>query len=329
MTLEFGKKASEGNGLNAIAPGFGFNQKAWNLSNISVTDYYVKAGSICRQVKKDVEARNWEGKSYLELCDFVENGIKNLGAAPAFPCNVCANESAAHYTAEIDDQKTVPHNSILKVDLGAHIDGFIADTAVTLCYNEELLDMAEATKSALNEALKVIKDGARTSDVGRVVEAYALRRGYLPISNLSGHMLDKYVIHAGTSVPNVWSPSFSSFKQGRFYAVEPFFTSSSGSGVVVEGSSENIFALVARKNTKDQELNKFLDAVWNDRKTLPFAARWYESQFPKKKLLEIIPRLVKMKLVHGYAELVEAKAQPVAQAEHTVAVNAGGFSILT
>ncbi len=299
------------------------------MSNISVTDYYVKAGSICRQVKKDVEARNWEGKMYTEVCDFVEKSIENLGGKPAFPCNVCANESAAHYTAEIDDQKEVPHNSILKVDLGAHIDGCIADTAVTLCYNDELLDMAEATKSALGEALKVIKGGARTSDVGRVVEAYASRRGYLPISNLSGHMLEKYIIHAGTSVPNVWSPSFSSFKQGHFYAVEPFFTTSEGSGIVVEGSSENIFGLVARKNTKDQELNRFLEVVWNDRKTLPFAARWYEEEFSKKKLSEIIPKLVKMKLVHGYAELVEAKAQPVAQAEHTVAVNAGGFSILT
>jgi len=292
-------------------------------------DSYVKAGSICRQVKKEIEAREWEGKTYVELCTFAESSISSLGGTPAFPVNVCANESAAHYTAEIDDQKLVPHNCILKVDLGAHIDGCIADTAVTLCYNDELLDMAEATKSALNEALKVIKDGARTSDVGKVVESYASRRGYRPISNLSGHMLDKYVIHAGTSVPNVWSPSLASFKAGRYYAVEPFFTTSEGSGIVVEGSSENIFAIVARKNTKDAELGRFLDAVWNDRKTLPFAARWYKEQFSKKKLLEFIPRLVKMKLIHGYAELVEAKAQPVAQAEHSVAVNAGGNSVLT
>jgi methionyl aminopeptidase len=299
------------------------------LSIVSELDYYAKAGSICRQVKKDIEARDWQGKSYVELCEFVESGITNLGGTPAFPVNVCANESAAHYTAEINDEKEVPHNSILKVDLGAHIQGCIADTAVTLCYNDELLDMAEATKSALAEALKIIRDGVRTSEVGKVVETYASRRGFRPISNLSGHMLDHYVIHAGTSVPNVWSPSFSSFKLGHFYAVEPFFTSFEGSGIVVEGSSENIFALVARKNTKDKELNRFLDVVWNDRKTLPFAARWYEEQFSRKSLAEIIPRLVKMKLLHGYAELVEAKAQPVAQAEHTVAVNAGGHSVLT
>ena len=299
------------------------------MSNVSVSEYYTKAGLICRQVKKEVAAKNWEGRPYTELCDFVESNIIKLGGKPAFPCNICANESAAHYTAEIDDQKVVPHNSILKVDLGTHIEGYITDTAITLCYNDELLDMAEATKSALAEALKVIKDGARTSDVGRVIESYASRRGFQPISNLSGHSLDQYLIHAGTSVPNVWSPSLSSFKQGRFYAVEPFFTTAKGSGIVVEGSSENIFRVVARKNAKDQELNRFLQVVWDDRKTLPFAARWYEKDFSKKKLAEIIPKLIKLKLVHGYTELVEAKAEPVAQAEHTVAINSAGFSVLT
>ncbi len=109
--------------------------------------------------KKKSRPGTGKGKHTLRLSEFVESNIRNLGATPAFPCNICANESAAHYTAEIDDQKIIPHNSILKVDLGAHVEGCIADTAVTLCYNDELLDMTEATKSALNEALKVIKDG--------------------------------------------------------------------------------------------------------------------------------------------------------------------------
>src|SRR5579872_4377401 len=296
---------------------------------MSVNQAYIRAGEITQRVKKQVQAVNWEGKSYLELCTFVEDGIKKLGGAPAFPCNVCANESAAHYTAEIDDPKLVPNGSILKVDLGVHLDGYIADTAVTLCYNDELLDMVEATKGALTEALKVIRAGVRTSEVGRVVQGYASRRGYLPISNLSGHSLEQYVIHAGTSVPNVWSPSLASFKENKVYAVEPFFTTSRGSGIVIEGKAENIFAITARKNTKDRELNSFLEVVWNDRKTLPFAARWYENSISKNKLREIIPQLVKMKVIHGYAELVEAKSQPVAQSEHTVALGANSNSILT
>jgi methionyl aminopeptidase len=139
----------------------------------TINQAYVKAGEISRQVKKEVSSHDWQGKAYTELCEFVEGNIKRLGGGPAFPCNICVNESAAHYTAEIDDQKVVPHNSLLKVDLGVEIEGYIADTAVTICYNDDLLDMAEATKAALAQALHVIKPGAKTSDVGRVVESYA------------------------------------------------------------------------------------------------------------------------------------------------------------
>jgi methionyl aminopeptidase len=299
------------------------------MSIPSINQNYLKAGEISREIKKAVEARSWERKSYVEICEFVEGEIRKRGGQPAFPCNVCANEIAAHYTAEIDDPSTVPENALLKVDIGVHVDGYIADTAVTLCYNEDLLDMAEATKSALAEALKVIKSGARTSDVGKVVEAYAHRRGYLPIANLSGHALEQYVIHAGTSVPNVYSQSPSLFKQDKAYAVEPFLTTPNGSGIVVEGKSQNIYGLVARKNTKDQELNKFLEAVWTKCRSLPFASRWFQEEFTKARLDEIVPKLVKMKLVRSYPVLVEEKNCPVAQAEHSIAVTSTGFVILT
>ena len=299
------------------------------MSEDEINQSYVRAGLISREIKKDVESKEWVGKSYVELCEFVEDGARRRGAAPAFPCNICANESAAHYTAEINDQKKVPENCILKVDIGVHIDGYISDTAVTLCYNDKLFDMVEATKSALNEALKAVKAGARTSDVGRVVESYASRRGYLPISNLSGHSLDQYVVHAGISIPNVWSASLSTFKQGKVYAIEPFFTTRRGSGMVVEGENENIFGLVSRKKTKDQKLNGFLDAIWNKCRTLPFAARWFAQDFKGADVNEMLATLVKMRLVHSYPELVEGRREPVAQAEHTVTPTENGMTVLT
>lgn len=290
---------------------------------------YRRAGEISREIKRSVGTRNWEGKPYLEICEFVEGEARRLGGQPAFPCNVCANETAAHYTAEIDDPTIVPQNALLKVDIGVHVDGFIADTAVSVCYNESLLDLSEATKAALGEGLKAVRAGAKTSDVGRIVDAYAHRRGYIPIANLSGHALEQYVVHAGTSVPNVWSPSPAVFKQDKAYAVEPFFTTPNGSGMVVEGKTRNIYGIVSRKNTKDQELNKFLESVWDKCRTLPFTTRWFQDEFAKSKLGEMVSRLIKMKLLRSYPILVEARGCPVAQAEHTIVVTANGFEIIT
>jgi methionyl aminopeptidase len=300
-----------------------------SIQSVDVNQNFIKAGEITREVRKAVESRNWQGKTYLEICNFVENSIRDRGGAPAFPCNVCAGYSAAHYTAEIDDQRTVDQRTILKVDIGAQVDGYPSDTSVTLCYDEDLYDLVDATRSALSEALKIVKNGSRTSDVGRVVESYATRRGYIPISNLSGHSLDQYVVHSGTSVPNVWSPSPASFRSDRVYAIEPFFTLKDGSGIVVEGKNANIFSIVSRKKISDQKLNKLMELIWSRCKTLPFAARWFTDEFSKEDLTLGLKQLQKMKLIRSYPELLEAKQRPVAQAEHTIATSASGVTILT
>ncbi len=297
--------------------------------SMSVDKRYILSGEISRHVKSQVEARDWRHKSYAEICEFAEGEIRKLGGAPAFPVNVCANESAAHYTAEIEEKRTVEEDALLKVDIGVHIDGFITDTAVTVCYNDDLLDMTEATKAALNEAIKGIKIGVGTGEIGRIVESYASRRGYVPIQNLAGHSLEQYEVHAGVSVPNIWGHSHSTFKQDRVYAIEPFFTTLEGSGIVVESRTRNIFGLVTRKRTREKKLNDFMDLIWVHCRTLPFAARWFRESYSKPQLDSIISELLKLKLVRAYPELVESKGEPVAQAEHSVATTATGLVVLT
>ena len=152
------------------------HQALSSTSLIGVDPNFLKAGAITREVRKAVEAKDWRGKTYLEIVNFVEESIRSRGGKPSFPCNVCEDSSAAHNTAEIGDTRTVGQNSLLKIDLGASVEGYPTDTSITICYNEELIDLAEATKSALTEALKGIKTGSRTSEIGRIVESYASRR---------------------------------------------------------------------------------------------------------------------------------------------------------
>jgi methionyl aminopeptidase len=162
-----------------------------------------------------------------------------------------------------------------------------------------------------------------------VVEEYASRRGYLPIENLSGHSLEQYTVHAGTSIPNVWSVSNSTFKADSVYAIEPFFTTRDGSGIVAEGKSRNIFSLVARKRTKDQKLDEFLDLIWKMCRSLPFAARWFTEHYTKQELDSLLAKLLKMRLIHAYPELLETNSAPIAQAEHTIRVTSTGPLVLT
>ena len=93
---------------------------------------YLKAGSIAGEVRENVRKTDWIGSTLAEICDYVESEIIKRGAKCAFPVNTSLNEIAAHYTAEPNDPKTVSDTDLVKIDLGAQINGYIADTAVTV-----------------------------------------------------------------------------------------------------------------------------------------------------------------------------------------------------
>jgi len=141
--------------------------------------------------------------------------------------------------------------------------------------------------------------------------------GFKPIANLSGHSLDQYTIHAGRSIPNIWSIGSFSLSGTVAYACEPFVTLEKGLGVVKEGKIKNIFALVSRKKTKNSEADEMLDFIWENFNQLPFTLRWFLKKWEEKKARELLEFLIKKKVVKAYPVLLEAKAQPVAQAEHT------------
>ncbi len=95
------------------------------------TDYYIQAGKIAADVREMVRVKNYVGRSVYEICEEVEHEIIKRGAKCAFPVNVSINEIAAHYTAEPNDPIIITDSDLVKIDLGAQINGYIADTAVT------------------------------------------------------------------------------------------------------------------------------------------------------------------------------------------------------
>lgn len=278
---------------------------------------YINAGKIASEVRENARRKNHVGSTLEEICNSIEKEIMNKGAKCAFPVNVSLNEIAAHYTAEPNDKITVKDTDLLKIDLGVQINGHIADTAVTVCYDPKYDFLVQAAEAALREAMSIIRVGAKSSDVGKTIENTTKQMGGIPIANLSGHSLEQYTIHAGKSVPNIWSIGSFSFQSTEAYACEPFVTTSDGSGFVREGKVRNIFSLVTRKRTKDDDANKMIDFIWQKFNMLPFALRWFIPEYSEKTARELLERLIKYKVVRSYPILVEANEQRVAQAEHT------------
>ena len=290
---------------------------------------YIKAGKIASEVREMVRVKDWVGKSVFEICEEVENEIIKRGAKCAFPVNASINEVAAHYTAEPNDPITIKDTDLVKIDLGAQINGFIADTAVTVCYDAQFDGLVQTAEEALDKAMSMVKIGVKASDMGRAIETTIKQMGFKPIANLSGHSLDQYTIHAGKTIPNIWSVGGFSLSGNAAYACEPFVTTAEGGGFVRNGQIKNIFALNSRKKTKNEEADKMLDFIWENFNMLPFALRWLTKKWEEKEARQLLDQLVKKKAVQAYPVLIEIHEQRVAQAEHTFIPTDDGVTVTT
>lgn len=286
---------------------------------MDIFDNYVKAGKIASQVREYARTQDHTGRCLSEICNDIEQEIFKKGGEPAFPVNVSLNDIAAHYTAVPNDPITVKNTDVLKIDVGVHIDGYIADTAVTVSYDTKYQNLIDIAERALDEAIGISRSNTRVSEIGRIIEKTITKYGCKPIQNLSGHSLERYTIHAGKSIPNIWTIGHSfNLSVNNVYAIEPFVTTSDGQGVVYEGKIKNIFGIGSRKRTKEQKTDDFLEYLWNKFKTLPFALRWIVNEYEEKEALYLLEILVKKKNVHAYPILVEGANRIVVQAEHTI-----------
>ncbi|MFB6077011.1 MAG: M24 family metallopeptidase, partial [Candidatus Nanohaloarchaea archaeon] len=93
---------------------------------------YREAGRIAKEAR-DLAADIAEpGVELLHIAERTEEFIREQGAQPAFPVNLSIDADAAHYTPSRDDDAVVPDDTVLNIDVGAHVDGYIGDTAVTV-----------------------------------------------------------------------------------------------------------------------------------------------------------------------------------------------------
>lgn len=287
------------------------------------------SGRILRETREETKRFVREGMPIIEVCEKAERLIRKKGGKPAFPCNVSINEIAAHYTSPPNDKRKIPEKAIVKVDIGVHVDGYLTDTAVTLCFNPEYKGLTEAAEQALKTAIENIHSEMPTSKLGALIENTVKSRGFKPISNLCGHQICRYIVHTGMSLPNVSQMSFSKVKPGGVYAIEPFVTLSDAAGRVEDGEEFTIFRFLKSKSLRNPYAKQLLKHIEESFRTLPFAERWLQNIVPKEHYPEAFQELLSSKALMSYPTFIEVSRKPVAQAEHTVLIVKDGCVVLT
>jgi methionyl aminopeptidase len=280
-----------------------------------------EAGEILAQVRDEAAERCEVGTGYLELTEWVEDRIHELGGELGFPLNISVDEEAAHGAAAPDDDREIGEEMV-KLDIGVHIDGWLADTAVTVDLTGNP-DLVAASEEALDAALDVVEPGVETGEVGAAIEGAIDGHGYNPVVNLTGHGLGHYDQHTAPNIPNREVSQSVALEVGDVVAIEPFATD--GGGKVSEGSQEEIFMLEREGSVRDRSARQALEQIAEEFKTLPFARRWLDVSRAEMALR----RLQRQDLVHGYPVLKEAEGALVSQKEHTVIVTEDGCDVTT
>ena len=277
----------------------------------------LKAGEIGKKVKEYAKTLVKKDVPLLEIAEKIENKIVELGGKPAFPTNLSINEIAAHYTPSYNDETKA--YGLLKVDMGVHIDGWVADFAfsVDLENKEENKKLIEASEKALREAIRKAKAGSSLGEIGKAIQEAIEDYKFSPIVNLTGHEMDEYQLHAGLAILNINNPKTEKLGKG-LYAIEPFSTN--GSGKIYEGKPSGIYQLVNDRNIRSSAAREVLDFIINEYQTLPFCSRWLVKKFGTKALIAL-SQLESNENINQYPQLIEVSKGKVAQSENTILID--------
>jgi len=285
----------------------------------------LKAGQIAKQVKELAREIIKKDKPLLEIAEQIEAKIIELGAEPAFPTNLCINETTAHYTPTPNDQTKA--TGLLKVDLGVHIDGYIADTAfsIDLENSEENKKLIQASEKALENAIQAVKENKSLGEIGKAIQETAEQAGFSPIQNLSGHQIEEYNLHAGLTIPNYDNNSPTTLEDGT-YAIEPFITT--GQGMVYESKPSGIYKIQGNASVRDSKTREIFNYILEKYQFLPFCSRWLIKEFGTRALISL--KLIEQTgALHQYPQLIEKSKAKVAQSEHTLVIDGGEVEVST
>merc|ERR1712226_847298 len=144
-----------------------------------------------------------------------EEGIPVAGLA--FPVGCSLNSCAAHYTPNAGDNTVLQFDDVVKIDFGIHVNGRIVDSAFTKIFNPKYQPLLDASLDATNTGIKAAGIDVRLGELGELIqetmESHEIEldgkvHPIKSVTNLTGHSIKEYQIHAGKQVPNCHTPNY-------------------------------------------------------------------------------------------------------------------------
>jgi methionyl aminopeptidase len=189
-----------------------------------------EAGRLVGEVLAELTAHVAPGVSTGDLDALAEKRIAQAGATPAFkgyhgyPATICAsiNDEVIHGIPS--GRRVLREGDIISIDVGASLDGYFGDSALTLPVgqvSEEAATLLRVTEEALFKAIDRVRPGSRVSDIGHVVQQHIEAYGFSVVREFVGHGIGQRM-HEEPQVPNYGEPGHGPrLTEGMVLAIEP------------------------------------------------------------------------------------------------------------
>lgn len=170
------------------------------------------------------------GMTTGEIDQIARQELKKRGAKPAFlnyhgfPGVICVSVNSEIVHGIPSDKKVLKEADIVGLDFGCIIDGWYADSAMTVPVGRispEAERLMQVTREALDKGIAQVKDGNRIGDVGAAIQAHAQSHGYTLVREFVGHGIGR-ALHEEPPIPNYGKPGTGGrLKAGMTIAIEP------------------------------------------------------------------------------------------------------------
>ncbi|XP_046650677.1 proliferation-associated protein 2G4-like [Daphnia pulicaria] len=317
-----------------------------------VVTKYKMAGEISNRVIQGVIAQCVAGASVRELCTLGDKLLleetvkvfkkeKELKKGIAFPTCVSVNNCVCHFSPLASDTDVeLKDGDVVKIDLGAHVDGFIASVAHTVVVGSSpstkitgrKADILLAAHYASEAALRLMKPGTENQAVTSVVQTIAESYKCKPIEGMLSHQLKQFEIDGEKSIiqnPNEIQRKEhekSTFELHEVYAIDVLISSGEGVGKEMD-TRTTVFKKTNETYMLKMKASRALFTEVNSKcGTMPFSLRNLEDE--KKARMGVL-ECVSHKLLEPFHVLYEKPNEIVAQFKFTVLLMPNGPQKIT
>jgi len=252
------------------------------------------------------------GAKIVDICQFGDDFITeecgkvyNKKPVPekgiAFPTCISANGAVCHFSPEKDDKTVIADGDIIKIDLGVHVDGFIAVAAHTVVAQSsagpitgEAANVIAACQAAANALLRMVRPGKSNAEIPAVLEKIAESYGCKLVEGVMSHQMKQFVIDGNKVVLTKPSPELRpeecKFEEHEVYAIDVAMTTGEGKTVMKDERQTCVYkrALDQNYQLKMKASRAVFSEINKKYPTMAFNIRGLESKGVRLGLTECL-----------------------------------------